>query len=273
MTSHTQPTQQWGMLRQLKDRLISLTMTYLNSHPNRIDNPARHSACQERIIGLRDSVLYRFESLEFHRALLGQRHAECLRELRSDPLRRDGLEVVRWASRDLKFLFDDMVFTSMSLFDYTGSMVGFVLHDEIKRNIKWAGARKCATQATNADANSVIPTVNRIYQSPIGDLVNRLNDEWIKGLAEYRNALIHERSDTAGGRLHTEFSGGTFSVTVEITAPIAFTKRIAFLSHHTEEHPLELLEAASWVVTKTFVASVALTDTLTEEASRNRTAT
>lgn len=265
--SQAQTVEEWAMWSQLRDGLIALTMAYLNRHPGRIADPAQLSADQARIVALRDSVLYRFESLEFHLGLLHKRYSACLQEFRSDPFRRDGIEVVRWSSRDLKFLFDDMVFTTISLFDYAGTMVGFVMHDERTRNIKWAGARRCASQATDNDPKSVIQPTNRIFQSSVGDLVTQLNREWIKGLSEYRNALIHERSDRAGGTLRHEIGAGTFSISVEITAPIEFTKRISSLSHHTSEQPLDLLEAASWLVTQTFAASVALVGSLTADAS------
>lgn len=227
------------MHRDLKEKLVELTMVYLNAHPGRVDNPVKYRQDQTRIIELRDSILYRFESLAYHFDLMRRRERECLAEFRNDFFRRDAIDVVRWASRDSKFLFDDLVFSVISLFDYYGNAIGFLLLGEATLNKKWAGIRAWAAELQ--------PGVRRT-----ADLVRKLNDEWIRGVADYRNALIHSTSDTAGARNEYHVGGGSATVENLITAPAEFVDRIRYLHEGVPANRLRLIDASIWLVGQTY---------------------
>lgn len=239
MSTLEQCTNPWEMHRELRETLVELTIAYLNAHPGRIEIPVQYRQDQSRIIGLRDSILYRFESLAYHIDLIRRREHECLGEFRNDFPRTDAIDVVRWASRDAKFLFDDLVFGIISLFDYYGNAIGFLLLDEPTLNKNWRGAR--------AWAEGLQSGVRRT-----ADLVRKFNDGWIRGVADYRNALIHAESDTAGGRYEYHLAGGSATVEILITAPAECINQIQYLRENLPANGLRLIDASLWLVGQTY---------------------
>lgn len=222
------------------------------------------------MVALRESVLYRFESLGRHLEIMRQRLDAWLRTAQSGSRRNEHYEIILWGSRDLKFLFDDLVFSTVSLFDYTGSMIGFVVHAE-KRNIKWGGIRQCASHRIGNDKTPMVPEHNRIFDSVIGQMALEINSTWLKALSDYRNALIHERSDTAGGEIIERWEAETDSSTVHIyvTAPDEFTRCFPQFAHHNREDPLDIFAAAEWLILQTFNDSVRLARALVDHMGGN----
>ena len=240
-------TDPWEMHRQLRSMFVGLTEKYLNSHPGRVTNPQQFGNDSQRWIDLRDSVLYRFESLAYHIDLVRQREQQCLSEFRPDLFRRDGIEVVRWASRDMKFLLDDIVFSAISLFDYFGNLIGFVLLRKASENIKWTGVRTWA--ATGDSSRTAVRALE-------------VNNEWIGGLAVYRNSLIHALSDTSGGSTHHELANGSATLEIRITAPDRFTNAIDHLRQTLPKEGLRVVDAALWVSGQTYDSLVDLCECL-----------
>jgi hypothetical protein len=237
--SSSELTDPWEMHRALRDTLVSLTIAYLNAHSGRLAAPDQFRLGTDRIIALRDSVLYRFESLAYHVDLVRAREQQCLSEFRADMFRRDMVEVVRWASRDVKFLLDDIVFSTVSLFDYLGNAIGFLILKEPIANRKWRGIVKWA----DCESSHVLATAKTVC---------RLNEEWIRGVADYRNSLIHAASDTAGGRGQYQIEDGRASLELRLTAPQAFVAAIEHLRSTVPPEGMRVIEAALWIVGQTY---------------------
>jgi hypothetical protein len=248
-SSAEEVTDPWEMHRRLDSSLVRFTEAFLNEHPGRVTNPAQYGTASRRFLDLRTSVLYRFESLALHIDLIKRREDACMKELEKDIFRNDRIEVVRWASRDMKFLFDDIVFSTISLFDYLGNMIGFVLLKLPKKNLNWKGVIEWVKSGGG-------PT------SRTGPRSNELNDEWIAGIARYRHVLIHHTSDTSGGRLRHNIADGQAALSVSITVPAAFVKQIEHLRQTVPDDGMGVLSAGLWIVGQTFDAGVELVGTL-----------
>lgn len=246
----------WDMHRELESVFSRFTMAYLNGHPSAVADPEQFASASQRLVDLRNSVLYRFESLAYHVDLIRRREQQCFSAFQEDPFRRDGLEVVRWGSRDMKFLLDDIVFSAISLFDYFGNLTGFALLDEASRNIKWNGVLKWPA--------SDVAQPGTVLRS------RGLNDEWIDGLAMYRNSLIHASSDTSGGAKTHRFGGGMATTEIRITAPRALIERIEYLRTTVPPEGLLVVATALWIVGQTFDTIVELCDLLAKDLTAMR---
>src|SRR5690242_19630607 len=73
-----QLTQPWEMYAALRNQITGAVGAYANAHPGRVAAPEQFRSDSERAIGLRDSIIYRFESLAFHFDLLHNREQSCL---------------------------------------------------------------------------------------------------------------------------------------------------------------------------------------------------
>lgn len=239
------------MYDALREQIVTTVGAYLNAHPSRVTASEKFRSDTERILGLRDSIVYRFESLAYHIDLLLGRERACLEPFRDEIFRRDALDHVRSASRDMKFLFDDLVFSAASLFDYFGNAIGFLLLREPTVNKKWGGVRKWAV----ADQDG----------TQTAEIVRQLGDEWIRGMIDYRNGLIHEESDTAGGAYRCTLAGGSAQLEIRITAPRDFTDRIQYLRDNPVAGGLRIMDAGLWLVGQTYDAASALTSALAKD--------
>src|SRR5688572_10249372 len=89
--------------------LVDSTIAYINAHPTRISDPARFESDWKPLVRLRTSILYRFDSLVFHAALIDRRQRACFAAIEADPKRMIDREHVREqviaATTQMTFLF------------------------------------------------------------------------------------------------------------------------------------------------------------------------
>jgi hypothetical protein len=250
MTSSTgEVTDPWEMHRALESALVRFTAAYLNTHPGRVVDPKRFGADTRRFLDLRNSVLYRFESLAYHMDLIKHREDQCFHQFKDDIFRDDRVAIVRMASRDMKFLLDDVVFSTISLFDYFGNAIGFVLLGKRRQNIKWKGVLE-------RSASKKLPTYQTVSRT------RELNDEWIGGLTKYRHSLIHVASDESGGKLRHDITRDQALLYIRITAPTALIEEIRYLRETASKEGLPVTAAAVWLIGQTFDSIIELCDCL-----------
>ena len=181
---------------------------------------------------LRTSIRYRFDSLVFHATLIERRQQSCFAAITNDPKRMIDQEHVRRlivaATTHMNFLFDDLAFGALSLLDYYGRLVTLLHRSAPIKNHKWTGVLSWA----NAEqaASSSLQTV---------ELVLRQNTEWLHGLADFRNCLIHEESHRAGAEWSWNFKSN-LEVGVLISPSDSFRNSSPHL-HQTTAGPLGLV--------------------------------
>ncbi len=252
----TSPTEEladpWDMHRELESALVRFTAAYLNTHPGRVADPKGFAADSQRFVDLRNSVLYRFESLAYHMDLIQHREDQCFHQFKDDIFRDDRVEIVRAASRDMKFLLDDIVFSTISLFDYFGNAIGFVLLGKKRRNIKWKGVLE-------ESASRKPPTFQTVSRA------RELNEEWLGGLTKYRHSLIHVVSDKSGGKLRHDITRDQALLYIRITAPSALIDEIRYLHETVPKEGLPVTAAALWLIGQTFDSIVEICDYLTKD--------
>lgn len=142
----------------------------------------------------RHDVDYRADAVGFSLALLLWHASDSDRKadgtLPGQPAQH---ELLHRASREQRFLFDNLVFNACSLFDYTGAFVGFLLHQDHNSKYRWmnrGGLEKLARHSS--------PPL-WIQDSKAGDFIASQTDEWVKKLFEARSTVIHDRTERGDG--------------------------------------------------------------------------
>jgi hypothetical protein len=236
------------------------------AHRSNVSSSKRFEDAWRPLVRLKTSVLYRFDALIFHLSLIERREDALFAAIKARP---DGMleqEHVRSlmsdATREMSFLFDDLVFNALSLFDYNGRMITTLQRTESATNRKWLGVVKWARgSATLA------------LRTP--EVVLRHNEEWIQGISDFRNRVIHEESDLAGAQWSWNFGAAArptdpspgagepaaFSLGMHVSAPTGFRECIRTLRDTTVE-PVGLLSAGKWIVEQSFDATSELAESL-----------
>lgn len=220
----------WETFQQLRRDLCAVHYAAASA---RAGDPLAGGPGVKRGYLLRDSMIYRLEAVAFHADLIVQRQGALERV--AYPIERRSVDFVRTASRDEKFLLDDVVFSIVSLFDYFGSWCDFLYNVELKA-LRGFKLLRVSAAPPESGQDRYEPTNNRLRDSSVVELAARENSTWLKGLTEYRGALIHGRADEAKGSLSFTFRSrgvgepSDLSVDASILAPDSLVKRVSFLA-------------------------------------------
>jgi len=167
---------------------------------------------------LRDSMLYRAESVGYHLDLLKWQFAAFTQRSQSI-VGSDGKPHLLGFRKVLTFLSDDILFNSISMLDYVGNLVGCTLSGPNDQRLKWNGVVKAARDGTNPLATKAA-----------AKMMLTLHKEWIDRLHGARSEIIHERITLGdGGRAITFPEGTHFLSTLSFEMPPTVVKRLAFL--------------------------------------------
>jgi hypothetical protein len=203
---------------------------------------------------IRDSTIYRADAIHWHCSLL-----ETLQRGASDALHRScpapdaPREILERTHKEQQFVFDDVMFNSVALFDYVGNWIGFALYGDQRRKAKWGRILKYAQdQKLDAKDNGK----PRVFGHPIGTKVKDTENEFLRPLADYRAALIHYETIPAGGTVSTNFTNkpdGSAEVGHELTVsvPKPFADELTVPGFEGEPAKAPLIDAARWIETET----------------------
>ena len=223
------------------------------------------AAVDETAVLLRDSMVYRAESVIFHLQLLNRQFAALTHQAQPRVLAGHPSPHLHRSLYSLTFLSDDVLFNTMSMLDYAGNVAGYALVGQNYRSIKWNGMAKTAR-----DKNNPL----RGKQACVALL--KENDDWIDKLQNIRSEIIHERVRLGEGTRVTTFGGEDVGLVsrLSIVMPQAVVKRLKFLEADpdgsvplvggTEQIALRAMDSAKAVM-------VALkADLVAENADRKR---
>jgi hypothetical protein len=147
---------------------------------------------RDSAVSLRDSIWTRFDSLRFHHSLLLRLNDDKREKLNAQKPGSDDFDLL-WASTwYTHYLFDDVVFNSISLFDYLGNAVWFAFHGQNHIKKKW---NKAYSAAKGSDMEVRLKRGPRILGSKTGAVIRRAHESFVNALYEYRSDLIHNRID------------------------------------------------------------------------------
>jgi hypothetical protein len=195
---------------------------------------------------LRDSLSYRSEALRWHAHLLRVLKASAERRLdEAFPDREKEFHLLVLAGSEQHWTFDDLVFNALAAFDYLGNFVGFAYYGDRRRKAKWDRIQK---YARDADCELQQNGSARVSRGLAGPQIKDIDDNLVRGLSNYRAALIHYEALVGKGTLDTKLG-------VETSRRVAHTLRIRpppqFYEYLRRDSPQEeelLQDAAEWIV-------------------------
>lgn len=152
----------------------------------------------------RESLRYRAHCLVWHVMLLAKTQHDFM-ALSEQTINDTGknIAVRRQAMYNLAYLFDDVVFHAVSLFDYLGDLI-LKCHLE-----KYRGDRQW---------NKVVKMRNKIPDTLLTAAMMGIDDNWVKSLSRYRGSIIHNKAEmgSVGVSLSHSSEGISFNHSFEI---------------------------------------------------------
>ncbi len=142
----------------------------------------------------------------------------------------------------MQYIFDDLIFHTISLMDYLGNLIGFIYKNDM--NLKWTGLSKSANDKTNS-----------LSGFKIASIIIRNDRDWVAHLYDYRSSLIHYKKDEVPKRMEFIFENmqqePKLIFDLHIAVPYTFQKNVKSFSADFDKQEASLLDAANWVTNRT----------------------
>jgi len=162
---------------------------------------------------LRDSIIYRAESIRFHLELLFYTKNSIERKLILDLGKKDDLFLMILGRENLMQIFDDIVFHICSMFDYLGNLIGLLYCGQDRMKLKWNGVLK-----------SIGDEKNELSKISIAPICKKIHKELVDPLFNYRGRLIHYNTDSARGSQKISIKEGFVNIDFDIGFPAMLKK-------------------------------------------------
>jgi len=194
----------------LEDLLRTIVFSFVDKKLRRI--PPKGYPLYE----IRDSILYRFGSLWFHMDLLLMMEQGIENYVTSKFPKLDVHDKGLLAySRQQLHLFEDIIFHTISIFDYMANLIGFLYLGNNKGKIKWNGISNAANDKNGIFKDTKAAELIRIYNKALVDL-----------LYSYRSTLIHHTSETANATYTLRGTQTTIEGFYRVWCPDKFGKSL-----------------------------------------------
>jgi hypothetical protein len=186
---------------------------------------------------LRDAITYRFDSLLYHHALILESHESAQETISTSP--EQGRDILPQVATSQRFLFDDIIFNSIGLFDYLGRSAGFMLRNARGPKLRWDKLYKWSKHPSAGAASAGNP----IYGTRTASLVVEADEAWVRKLTALRSDIIHYESEKVDGRIRMEWRGEDSTLTEHLDAyvPQSFLKTLGI----SEKEGVTAIPAAS----------------------------
>jgi len=217
LTTEIQDDRLWvPSVRGLRTTAVQAVIKFLGPM---VIGPGHSSSRDDTAFALRDSMLYRAQSVGYHIDLIKTQFASLsdqgLKRLGTHPQDKTFLFNGR---QFLTFLSDDILFNAISMLDYLGNLVGFILAPPSTK-LKWNGVVKSCLDHSNA-----------LHNTDVANTIITLHREWIDKLHYVRSRIIHERMALGNGKRTISFpSGSGLALTLFFEMPPTVVKRLRFL--------------------------------------------
>lgn len=135
----------WAPYEELRKQAIDTAVSYLPISSRRGQSAEVRKSNQTTIMKLRDSLIYRSEAIIWHVTLLSRMQDQAVAKLYSTfPNPNASYDIMRATAREQQFVFDDVVFNCITLFDYIANMVGFAYYGDRTESKMGPDSKICA---------------------------------------------------------------------------------------------------------------------------------
>jgi len=198
---------------------------------------------------MRDSVLYRADSIGYHERVLKQIINNYRVRVKNAPLEvhKDHDFLDNLNSESL-FIFDDIIFHAVSLFDYLASFLAYPYLGDVAQQVTWNWNSLVKYSQENHVRNENEKSIP-INDSQFSKMVCEYNDAFIDRLQKYRGFVYHSSIDSAGCKVNIDIMHESQKNTsdVFVNAPKKFYSIFEsdFSGENREE--ISIVDIASWV--------------------------
>jgi hypothetical protein len=233
------------LINKINGRQISLGFDYANKISGKIQN--------DRFFSIRDSIGLRIQSVIFHYKILDSICNPKRKLITPDlpPLGTMSIPIQQ------KFLFDSIIFNTISIFDYLGCMINYIME---KNKDKWekTWSRLEHIARTNAKFNS----------TSLGRKILSMNNEWVGKLNEYRAELIHYQTENLAS--NETYNSKECSLDILVIAPSQLLKYFKQLAKITNKKDLNINSIVLWIIKTSLEIIIEIQDELKIYIDKNR---
>jgi hypothetical protein len=176
------------------------------------------------VIESRESLSYRVSSLLWHCMQFPDHHKVHVEKISKLWIEdKEHHNETRHAVNMASFLFDDVVFCAVSVFDYLAQLI-FRLNFPSKTGQKfWSNLEK---ERNHEDKS-------------LGELIKQIHYEFVKGLSKLRGRSIHTMADSGGIELKEYFHTDGVTHSFNFTIPKQARKQIPIFAEVGDDFPIE----------------------------------
>lgn len=231
--------------RSVREQAVHTALAYLMAESVRGRPQERRRIDQRSVFRLRDSLAYRAESVRWHPSLISlvaRSATRRLREVHKDEIKE--IQLMLQIGAEHFYVFDDLIFNALALFDYVGNMVGFSLYGEQRRKAKWTRIER---YARNPEFERKEHPKARISSSSLGPCIREVHSSLVRALTDYRAALIHYEALVGPGQYSTRVGPDGPEYELHFQVPTVFTKLFTVPGYGAPNAELPLLVGANWL--------------------------
>lgn len=203
------------------------------------------------IYNLRGSIQFRVQAVHWHYVNLLSQHERAESEHLSKIKNDEASEHLLGVLNRQYFLFDDVVFNLISLFEYIGNLVGYFWMGEHGKQKGWPGV-----------ANSALDKSNDFSRLGVACTIAAAHRQLFTKLEDYRADIFHYQSRLGGVGTRLEFPTEGNPLRIEIGMSESFKKIFEMSSVESNEN--ELIAYSKHAIIKSFEAIEKVMDHLAE---------
>lgn len=247
-------------LKLLFNRFIAIAMDYKeNINPD----------FKERtVFELRDNIMFRLKSSQFHFQLLLEQHIRIERRLmelhKNNPLiflnNAPELTALQFQStNEIYSLFDSLIYHVCSIYDYLFRLINYTTGSEILQDCKWNKFR--------TEKNSK----NFIYcNKEMHSILENLDANFVYPLYKHRSHLIHTENDSGNFKFSFKMSGTDIKAKFEATK--LFMNGFPDLKDNPKFENMTIKYASYWIIDNSIIVITKILLELKNDFIRNKKA-
>jgi hypothetical protein len=223
----------------LYDRLLATAMDYDFYLESKVNNKELHAR--------RNNVIYRLDCLIVQLKWLHEQmlvNDNLSNSILSFNSKNRGSSMIPFStSNNLKIslCFDNIIFNSVSLFDYISSYIYFICTNQKDVRIDWPKISRSARDQKNV-----------IGKLSIALIIDEIDREFVGKLYDYRSHVIHKTSDHGASNFQVSYGRGGETAKNQYYLSLKFITTFSELRKLNQVHSISLMYGAVWLVNKVF---------------------
>lgn len=191
---------------------------------------------------IRFNVAYRADSIIWHiEILINQRKAIAADMEKNFPKCVKNPMPVIFSRKHQFYIFDDIIFNILSVYDYLACMIGYMFRGEY---LKW-----------NNLVRSALDKGNDIGKSPFAHLIIENHRKWVNTLMGFRSNLIHRQAQFGDAEIDLLFEKKEgLNRLISLKAPKKIQKLINTILHDSDTNSLDIIDCSIFLAKEAYVS-------------------